>query len=257
MKLPCYLVQDLLPLYKDHVCDEQTACDVQAHLETCERCRTLLSAMEQPEAAETLAAGEKDAANAAALTTVRNDLRARQKKTALTVALLLLLLLSLFCGWRYWMMHSYVELPYEDLEAAHPDDSWSGDQIAFRSRTTGVYYVADGYVTKYYEGTPIAFLSLRQTRWEVLLQRLFPREDPIWSYVPGISVFVVSHDTYETLRTEGGRVSIPKDRLIQILSGDESCALYRVYASSQYFDSVSQKVYALSNTVRAAQASKE
>ena len=22
MKLPCYLVQDLLPLYKDHVCDE-------------------------------------------------------------------------------------------------------------------------------------------------------------------------------------------------------------------------------------------
>ena len=35
MKLPCYLVQDLLPLYKDHVCDEQTSADVAEHRLLC------------------------------------------------------------------------------------------------------------------------------------------------------------------------------------------------------------------------------
>ena len=42
MKLPCYLVQDLLPLYKDHVCDEQTSADVAEHLSDCAACSALL-----------------------------------------------------------------------------------------------------------------------------------------------------------------------------------------------------------------------
>ena len=45
MKLPCYLVQDLLPLYKDHVCDEQTSADVAEHLSDCAACSALLAEM--------------------------------------------------------------------------------------------------------------------------------------------------------------------------------------------------------------------
>ena len=41
MKLPCYLVRDLLPLYKDEVCEPETAADVREHLEGCPDCRTL------------------------------------------------------------------------------------------------------------------------------------------------------------------------------------------------------------------------
>lgn len=33
MKLPCYLVRDLLPLYKDEVCETETAADVKEHLD--------------------------------------------------------------------------------------------------------------------------------------------------------------------------------------------------------------------------------
>ena len=46
MKLPCYLVQDLLPLYKDHVCDEQTSADVAEHLSDCAACSALLAEMD-------------------------------------------------------------------------------------------------------------------------------------------------------------------------------------------------------------------
>ena len=42
MKLPCYLVRDLLPLYKDQVCEPDTAADVEEHLEECSDCRAAL-----------------------------------------------------------------------------------------------------------------------------------------------------------------------------------------------------------------------
>ena len=48
MKLPCHLVQDLLPLYKDHVCDEQTSADVAEHLSDCAACSALLAEMDAP-----------------------------------------------------------------------------------------------------------------------------------------------------------------------------------------------------------------
>ena len=41
MKLPCYLVRDLLPLYKDQVCEPDTAAAVKEHLEECSDCRAL------------------------------------------------------------------------------------------------------------------------------------------------------------------------------------------------------------------------
>ena len=44
-KMECYVIGDLLPLYIDNACSEQTAKDVEAHLETCEKCRKLYGEM--------------------------------------------------------------------------------------------------------------------------------------------------------------------------------------------------------------------
>lgn len=63
MKLPCYLVQDLLPLYKDHVCDEQTSADVAEHLSDCAACSALLAEMDAPP--QETAVQEEQAAEAA------------------------------------------------------------------------------------------------------------------------------------------------------------------------------------------------
>lgn len=45
MNLPCDIINDLLPLYYDGVCNETTKKQVDEHLMHCEKCRTLLDKM--------------------------------------------------------------------------------------------------------------------------------------------------------------------------------------------------------------------
>lgn len=59
MKLPCELIQDLLPLYHDGVCSEVSKETVRAHLDECEGCRKTLEAMDAGfQAAEELEAAK-------------------------------------------------------------------------------------------------------------------------------------------------------------------------------------------------------
>lgn len=199
MKLPCYLVRDLLPLFKDNVCDPNTAADVQEHLDDCAACRTILQEMDAPEM-ELAALEEKNAASIVALTTVKKDIGKQKKNTALSVAVLFIVVLGVFFGWRYWMMHSYVDLEshntldvIEDLNGGY----FRKDKVAFQNYDTKIYYGSDGYIVKYYKNTPIAFLSVTQTRWEVLMRKLFKdRNQPIYVTLPSTNVITVSHDTY-------------------------------------------------------------
>lgn len=50
-KLPCEIVQDLLPSYTDGLTSEKTNQAVSSHLETCESCRNIYSRMSTPEEA--------------------------------------------------------------------------------------------------------------------------------------------------------------------------------------------------------------
>lgn len=45
MKLSCGIVQDLMPLYEDGVCGEESRAAVEEHLKQCSSCRSLLSDM--------------------------------------------------------------------------------------------------------------------------------------------------------------------------------------------------------------------
>ena len=45
MKISCEVVKDLLPLYKDGVCSEESKVLVEEHLSKCEECRKLLDNM--------------------------------------------------------------------------------------------------------------------------------------------------------------------------------------------------------------------
>ena len=47
MKVPCDIIEDLLPLYHDDVCSEDSRNMVNEHLQTCEKCRMLLSMMDE------------------------------------------------------------------------------------------------------------------------------------------------------------------------------------------------------------------
>ena len=97
MKLPCYLVRDLLPLYKDEVCDPQTAADLKEHLAGCESCRAALAALAAEPAARAVEA-EKQRADAVALRLLRRRLVVRWIAIALAAAVLTLALLLGYRG---------------------------------------------------------------------------------------------------------------------------------------------------------------
>ena len=232
MKLPCYLVQDLLPLYKDHVCDEQTSADVAEHLSDCAACSALLAEMDAPPQ-ETAVQEEQAAEAAEALSTVKKNLRARQVKITLAAVGGLLALICAFFGWRYWMMHSYVDLPVEDLvvEETHevlPSDSYGSihtiQKNAVRNAKTGVYYTTVGYQVRYYRDTPIVFLSVTQTRWEALMRTFSKNNEPIWIEVSSPYTLFVTRDTYLTLRA--ARLMPEQDELIDILADDATLTRY-------------------------------
>lgn len=75
MKLPCYLVRDLLPLYKDEVCEPETAADVREHLEGCPNCRTLWEALQTAAPLEEAVDHAKAQEQAAALRRVKHTSR--------------------------------------------------------------------------------------------------------------------------------------------------------------------------------------
>ena len=46
MKIECKVIEDLLPLYSDGVCSDESRKLVEEHLQECEMCRTLLGNMD-------------------------------------------------------------------------------------------------------------------------------------------------------------------------------------------------------------------
>ena len=45
-KIPCEIIRDLLPLYKDDICSEKSRNAIEEHIKECESCRTYLQKMD-------------------------------------------------------------------------------------------------------------------------------------------------------------------------------------------------------------------
>lgn len=91
MKLSCEIVQDLLPLYCDGVCSEESRQAVEAHLEGCDACRADVDLLEQDMSAGPAQPREETAVRAAAAAWKRGKSRALLKGcllALLSVALL-------------------------------------------------------------------------------------------------------------------------------------------------------------------------
>lgn len=101
----CEIVQDLLPLYCDEICSEESRELVQAHLLGCDRCREELRLMRLPVNFEENSV-EIDAAEAASKVWKKNKHTAFRKGAAIMLVLLLLLTcLGVGC----FLGHHYLE----------------------------------------------------------------------------------------------------------------------------------------------------
>ena len=124
MKLPCYLIRDLLPLYHDRVLAEQTAADVKEHLDSCAGCRTALAALDAETEAETALAAAQTRTETDALRRVRGTLRRRRWLPALAVGVLALVILAAgVLGFRRWALGTMLEVQPEDIAQVYCTDA--------------------------------------------------------------------------------------------------------------------------------------
>ncbi len=61
MKMPCHVIRDLLPLYLDRVCSEESRELVETHLEHCPECKAYCDMMAEPEWNVDVSASERAA----------------------------------------------------------------------------------------------------------------------------------------------------------------------------------------------------
>lgn len=117
MKLPCYLVRELLPLYHDKVLGEQAAADVKEHLDTCADCRAALDALDAGTGAEQALAAEQQQTEAAALRKVKSVLRKKQWVPAVAVAVAIFAALFVLSRVRYTLQAETRSLEPEEIRS--------------------------------------------------------------------------------------------------------------------------------------------
>ncbi len=84
MTYPCGIIRDLLPLYIDDVCNEESKQAVQKHLSECEECRSYYEAMKSTEAFEDKRSdNSEDSKMASSLKNVKNKINKRIRNIAL------------------------------------------------------------------------------------------------------------------------------------------------------------------------------
>ena len=95
MKYQCDLVQDLLPLYEDHVCSETSREIVEEHLQECAACRKAAEQMKNSEVEEKLTGEKNDVLR-------EHEKRVRKRTTAIGTAtagiLLIPVIICLICN---------------------------------------------------------------------------------------------------------------------------------------------------------------
>lgn len=179
MKLPCYLVRDLLPLYKDEVCESETAADLQEHLEHCPDCRALWERMQETALLEGEAARAREKEQADALRRVRKDQRKKRMLTAL--AAVLATLCVVFLGLR--TLYVYADHTCPDYEAGMILDVWyeeqggqgdspfSGEGLYASLSAEASGALASSKLVETEEGTAVVF-TVSQTLWQQWLDSL-------------------------------------------------------------------------------------
>ena len=135
MSKECNIVADLLPLYQDGVCTEDSRELVETHLAGCESCRRLAEQISQELAAP--AKAEEIDALKDIKKSVRRGWRKAFLKGAAAILAVTLLLFAGYCVWWYLSSYRYSQLFLEGKPAELTDDLFPGGNVY--SWTDGKY----------------------------------------------------------------------------------------------------------------------
>lgn len=171
MKLPCYLVRDLLPLYKDEACEPETAADVREHLEGCPDCRTLWETLQTAAPLEEAVNQAKAQEQAAALRRVKHTQQKKRVQTILVTLLVVILLGGGGLGLYFHAVETYLEYPQESILGVEEEpisEQWRirGKGIVLKLDSTVQTSIQWSQVLNTPKGDVMVF-TLGRSQWDV------------------------------------------------------------------------------------------
>lgn len=92
MKLTCKIIQDLLPLYSDDICSDDSRKLIEEHIENCEDCRKILENMNSKLQQEDK---EDNIDEAKALKNISEEINTDKKKSVLKAIIITTVILSI------------------------------------------------------------------------------------------------------------------------------------------------------------------
>ena len=111
MKLPCELIQDLLPLYHDQVCSPASREAVEVHLQNCPACQRVLDAMGEDLLTPAEIEEEKE------LRPLAEWWQKQKKKSHLnTIVYTMFLVIILGLGWYFATWYVDITIPADKME---------------------------------------------------------------------------------------------------------------------------------------------
>lgn len=119
MRYPCNLIRDLIPLYYDLVCSEESRDAVEEHLQECAECKAYYRQMHAAEVVEKMSYDRQtEIRNAAAMKKLRRKIERKGGMKIALVILVLLLLVWVAVGLWVFGMSLAVRLLIGDMESA-------------------------------------------------------------------------------------------------------------------------------------------
>ncbi len=121
MKINCQVAQDLLPLYLDEVCSNESRQLVEDHLRSCEKCRKLIDSTQiapipniEP---------EKETADQA----VKHGFRKIRTRWIISVVLAIVVISTAFVGWNHYQRSQQAQQPEYEIAIAFMEQLKQGD----------------------------------------------------------------------------------------------------------------------------------
>ncbi|MCD7920170.1 MAG: zf-HC2 domain-containing protein [Clostridiales bacterium] len=149
MKLSCNVMDDLLPLYADDACGQETVALVEEHLTDCPRCRAKLKQMREPELSEKTVRQRQEEAVAlkkSVLAGIKQTVRGFATAALALVSLVVVIVVGMIGYQSYWTYayDTFIRLPVSDVEVEECEIQEDGTVYFVLRLDTDLYPTATG-----------------------------------------------------------------------------------------------------------------
>lgn len=203
MKVPCSVIQDLLPLYHDSVCSPESSAMIEEHLKDCEACQEEFHKLEENPLAENGKKEESEKENVLRMKNVKKVLHKKRVRVSVITAVVVVLL----CIPTWFVMNlRFLAAKPQVLETVSVEEDIL--TVTFNNAVWERFFSMDsGYLEENGQQIPILVLFSSASPSQYLDATLTPQEDS------GSSRSIPMTDLYKLLFLSSGAYYQASDEL--------------------------------------------